>query len=161
MTARVRIAERSVVDDLRVARPCFEPWDEMDDVEGEEADRVRHCARCDRHVFNVSALSRAEAAAFLRERTGQRTCVRFYRRADDTVVTSDCPPRRVHLPMVLHAALVTAAVTTAVGGAGAVMASCGVPPVPPGWHPSPVIEAMRAIGVMFARGGMSQGIRAD
>ena len=60
-------------------------------------DRVRFCGQCAKNVHNLSALSRGEADALLREaqaveaaRTGAM-CVRLYRRTDGTVLTADCP----------------------------------------------------------------------
>lgn len=88
--ARVGAPKRRVLpmllDDLRVASPCNESWDEM---LGDE--RVRFCTSCEKNVFNLSAMSRDEAEALLAERTEGELCVRFYRRADGTVLTSDCP----------------------------------------------------------------------
>lgn len=70
---------------LRVASPCKASWSAM---AGD--DRVRHCHLCDLNVYNLSAMTEAEAAALVREREG-RLCVRFYRRQDGTVITRDCP----------------------------------------------------------------------
>jgi hypothetical protein len=81
MTTRLPLA----LEDLRIATPCRADWDEMS---GD--DRVRFCGRCEKNVYNVSALSRAEAEALVREREG-RVCLRLYRRSDGTVITSDCP----------------------------------------------------------------------
>jgi hypothetical protein len=80
-------ARRSPVrlESLRVASPCKEPWDKMT---GDE--RVRDCARCEKPVFNLSDMTRAEAEDLLAQR-GITACVRFFRRADGTVMTSDCP----------------------------------------------------------------------
>src|SRR5262249_2477502 len=69
----------------QIAAPCTASWDEM-----EGSDRVRFCKHCQRHVYSLSALSRREAEQFVREREG-RACVRFYRRADGTMLTADCP----------------------------------------------------------------------
>jgi hypothetical protein len=70
---------------VKVASPCSARWGHM---VGD--DRVRFCAQCQRHVYNLSNLTADEAAALIREREG-RLCARFYRRADGTVLTSDCP----------------------------------------------------------------------
>ena len=75
----------SPLDALRIARPCSADWEAM-----EGTDRVRSCAACSLHVYNLSALSAAEARALIQETEGRR-CVRFYRRADGTVLTQDCP----------------------------------------------------------------------
>jgi hypothetical protein len=53
-------------------------------------DRVRHCGECRLNVYNLSEMTRQEAEDFLHEATG-RVCVRFYRRADGTILTQDCP----------------------------------------------------------------------
>jgi len=77
--------------DVRIGFQCNQRWDDM---VGD--DRVRACRGCDRPVFNLSEMTRAEAEAVLATR-GLTPCVRFYRRADGTVMTSDCPsgaPRR-------------------------------------------------------------------
>jgi hypothetical protein len=55
-------------------------------------ERSRHCASCDKPVFNIAGMTGAEAEALLRTATGGHgLCVRFYRRADGTVMTADCP----------------------------------------------------------------------
>jgi hypothetical protein len=76
--------------DLRLGFVCKERWEDM---VGD--DRVRACGGCARPVFNLSAMTRAEADAVLATR-GLTPCVRFYRRSDGTVMTTDCPtsPRR-------------------------------------------------------------------
>lgn len=79
---------------VAVASPCNESWDAM---LGD--DRVRHCSRCDKDVFNLSALRADEIEALLAEH-GVKRCVRFYRREDGTMLTADCPvnrPRRIAL----------------------------------------------------------------
>ncbi len=70
---------------IQIASPCTANWEEM---KGDE--RTRHCGQCKLDVFNISAMTRDEATAFLAERTG-RTCVRMFKRADGTVITRDCP----------------------------------------------------------------------
>jgi len=74
----------SLLDSVRVASPCDAQWDEM-----EGNGRVRFCLRCEKNVYNVSAIPRDEAEELLRSRGD--LCVRLFRRADDTVITSDCP----------------------------------------------------------------------
>jgi hypothetical protein len=53
-------------------------------------DRVRFCSLCQQAVYDVSALSRAEAEALI-EGTSERVCLRLFRRADGMVMTRDCP----------------------------------------------------------------------
>ena len=72
---------------LRVAAPCSANWDEMFSFEGE---RIRYCSQCQLNVYNLSAMTRAEAEALVGRAEG-RLCVRFYRRADGTILTQNCP----------------------------------------------------------------------
>lgn len=74
---------------LTVPEPCAEPWDEMA-VKGEGR---RHCDMCIQDVFDLSKMTRLDAEALVFESTGN-VCVRFFRREDGTVVTSDCTPVR-------------------------------------------------------------------
>jgi hypothetical protein len=53
-------------------------------------DKVRFCGECRLNVYNLSAMTRREAEEKVRQREG-RLCVRFYQRADGTVLTQDCP----------------------------------------------------------------------
>ena len=73
-------------NEVRLASPCNANWKEM---QGDE--RVRLCLRCDKNVYNVSAMDKDAAEALLRERLGTDMCVRFYQRADGTLLTQDCP----------------------------------------------------------------------
>ncbi|MBX7195109.1 MAG: hypothetical protein K1X94_23850 [Sandaracinaceae bacterium] len=82
---------------LRIASPCGEDWNAM---VGNE--RVRHCSRCEKDVFDLSAMTSHEVLSLLRAHDtlpeGGLPCVRFYRRSDGTILTSDCvagSPRRV------------------------------------------------------------------
>jgi hypothetical protein len=78
---------KSVVslDLIQIASPCHVSWDEM---KGD--DRTRFCAHCRLNVYNLSEMPREEAEALITKREG-RTCVRFFRRQDGTVLTRDCP----------------------------------------------------------------------
>jgi hypothetical protein len=76
-----------VLDDIRIASPCPVAWERM---AGD--DRVRHCPQCDQPVYDLSALTAAEAEALVLG--DRRACVRVYRRADGAVITRDCPARQ-------------------------------------------------------------------
>ena len=73
---------------LDVREPCTEDWSRM---HGDE--RTRFCATCENDVHDLSQMTREEAEALLSRAEG-KVCVRFYRRADGTVSTLDCAPRR-------------------------------------------------------------------
>ncbi len=92
-----------VLEDLRVASPCDVSWDEM-----VGNGRARHCAKCAKQVFNISAMKRADAELFLLEHVDGE-CVRFFRRHDGTLLTADCPVgvRMRHRARVFAALLTT------------------------------------------------------
>jgi hypothetical protein len=74
-----------ILGTVRIASPCRASWEGM---EGDE--RSRHCEACNKNVYNLSGMTRAEAEALVTRAEG-RLCVRFYRRADGTMLTQDCP----------------------------------------------------------------------
>jgi hypothetical protein len=73
------------LDSIEVANPCRADWNKM---QGDE--RTRFCATCAKNVYNLSGMSRNEAEKLVYAREGE-LCVRFYRRADGTIITDDCP----------------------------------------------------------------------
>lgn len=75
----------SPLDNIRIASPCSSDWDEM---YGDE--RKRFCGECKLNVYNLSGMTKDEAEALVMNAEG-RLCVRFYRRADGSVITEDCP----------------------------------------------------------------------
>jgi hypothetical protein len=79
--------EIPLLHNVRVASPCPASWEAMESVDD---DRVRFCEACQKRVYNLSAMSQAEAEGLLRRHEG-RLCVRYYRRNDGTILTTDCP----------------------------------------------------------------------
>lgn len=74
------------LDRIAIAAPCAADWDDMS---GDG--HVRHCGDCDKNVYDLSGMTRAEATALLVGRTGQEPpCLRLWRRADGTLLTADC-----------------------------------------------------------------------
>jgi hypothetical protein len=73
------------LNNIKIASPCSADWNAM---MGDE--RKRYCGDCKLNVYNLSGMTRAEAENLLLNSEG-RLCVRFYRRADGTVLTKDCP----------------------------------------------------------------------
>lgn len=104
--------DHQLLDQIKIASPCPARWAEM---AGD--DRARFCAQCEKHVFNLSAMTAAAAAALIREKEG-KLCARLYRRRDGTVLTADCPVGRElfwqRTERYLHAA--AAAVVIGAGG---------------------------------------------
>lgn len=102
-------------DQIDVASPCSMRWDDM---RGD--DRARFCGACRLNVYDISALTRAEAESLIREHEGH-LCVRFFRRADGTILTRNCPVglRRVRHAVVRLAGSIAAVAILAVGAAAA------------------------------------------
>ena len=73
------------LDNIKVASPCSQDWDAMIGSE-----RKRYCGECKLNVYNLSGMTRTEAENLIQNSEG-RLCIRFYRRADGTVLTQDCP----------------------------------------------------------------------
>lgn len=102
--------ERATLNQLKVASPCTVSWDSM---KGD--DQVRFCGDCNFNVYNISEMSLDEVTHLLEKKEG-RTCVRFFRRFDGTVITDDCPTglraarrRLMKVTMALSAAFTAAA----------------------------------------------------
>lgn len=70
---------------VKIASPCSADWENMP---GDG--RRRFCGQCELNVYNLSGMTKREAEELLNQSEG-RLCVRFYRRADGTILTQDCP----------------------------------------------------------------------
>ncbi|MEO8649752.1 MAG: hypothetical protein ABI539_11360 [Acidobacteriota bacterium] len=70
---------------IKIASTCSAGWDQMF---GDE--RKRFCGECKLNVYNLSGMTSYDAENLLRNSEG-RMCVRFYQRADGTILTKDCP----------------------------------------------------------------------
>jgi hypothetical protein len=82
--ARVAPTRLPLLERVSIASPCSADWSSMT---GD--DRARFCSECQKHVYNIASMTSEEAEAFLRGAGGE-ACLRLYRRADGTVLTSDC-----------------------------------------------------------------------
>ena len=119
------------VDELRVATPCTEDWAGM---EGDNF--ARHCGECEKNVYDLSMLTRAEGNELIREKEGH-LCVKYYQRFDGTVLTADCPVglralRRQYLRTRAKFVAAALAVWAVIAGSSASCSSpvaIGVPPI--------------------------------
>ncbi len=75
----------SPLDNVRVASPCPVNWDDMNGNE-----KVRFCGQCQLNVYNLSGMTRREAEDTVSKVEG-RLCVRYYKRADGSIITQNCP----------------------------------------------------------------------
>lgn len=128
------------LDNLMIAAPCPAEWEKM---AGDE--RVRFCGECRLNVYNVSDLSRAAAERLLREKEG-KLCVRFFRRADGTILTQNCPVglRRAKRAVERMVSAVAAMFGVVVGAGGCFMGT-------------PVQPDSRRWATTQPRGGVMQG----
>lgn len=73
-----------MLDNVEIASPCSADWNKMTG-----SGRVRHCGECKKDVYDLSEMTRDDAEALL-QREGA-LCIAFFRRADGTILTADCP----------------------------------------------------------------------
>jgi hypothetical protein len=77
--------QTSPLDNIHVASPCSANWEDMF---GDA--RKRFCGDCKLNVYNLSDMTRQDAENLIMSSEG-RLCVRFFRRADGTILTKNCP----------------------------------------------------------------------
>lgn len=73
----------TILERIRIPSPCSADWDEMTGNE-----KVRFCQHCSKHVNNLSEMTRKQALELVARSHG-RLCVRYYRRPDGRVQTTD------------------------------------------------------------------------
>ena len=78
-------ANKIPLSQIKVASPCTASWEAMS---GD--DTTRFCGQCAQYVYNLSAMTADQAETLVAENEGHM-CVRFYRRADGTMMSKDCP----------------------------------------------------------------------
>jgi len=102
------------LDGVRVAAPCPANWDAMS---GDN--RVRFCNQCNLNVYNLSDMTRSEAERLIAH-SGNRLCVRYFRRADGTILTDNCPVglRAVRRRLSRAATAIASLVFSFLGGLG-------------------------------------------
>jgi hypothetical protein len=135
-------ARLPVLDQIRVASPCTASWNEMT---GD--DRTRHCGACQKSVYNLSDMTRAEAEALIIERNGE-LCVRYYQRADGTILLADCT---VGVQRVRDRRRTTARAAALVAGGLAAAGAAGLSAratEPPGAIPRGELPRMRVVGAL-------------
>ena len=122
---------------IRVETPCEADWEGM-----EGTDQVRFCTGCRKNVYNLSAMTEAEAQQSL-ERPEGMPCVRFHHDAAGAPLTREAMPARRRFLVSLAGALLAL-----IGGA----ASAGVAKKPGGLPPRP---SGTTAGVPLVMGGVS------
>ena len=117
------------LQDVKVAAPCPADWNAMTGN-----DRVRFCGQCELHVYNLSALTQTEAEHLIAKTEG-RLCVRYFSRADGTVLTQNCPTglRAARQKVSRWATAVLSAALSFLGGIGATSMLHTSMPAPTEW----------------------------
>lgn len=83
---------------ITVKTPCHVDWTTMTG-----SDAVRHCGSCRKNVYNLSAMTEADAEALLS--SAEDHCIRYYHRPDGTIVSSSCGDARHKAPSAVAAGL--------------------------------------------------------
>ncbi|UJR86539.1 hypothetical protein [Sandaracinus amylolyticus] len=115
---RTRKRTLPLLSRVRIASPCDARWEDM---KGD--DHARHCASCDKTVYDFSAMRADEAEALLRAH-GESLCAQLFERADGTILTADCAvgARRRMRRKLLAATVATVTMGVASLAAAAVLA---------------------------------------
>jgi hypothetical protein len=139
----------SPLDHLRIAALCSADWDQMFSFEDK---RVRFCSQCNLNVYNLSDMSRQEAEALINKTEG-RLCVRFYRRADGSILTQNCPVglRAIKRRVSWAAQVVLGMVLSFVSGLGLYIFHLGRKPYPLLDNRTPFEERFATTGVVAAQ----------
>lgn len=92
----------SPLDNFILSYSCPVAWSNM---VGDERERL--CKQCDKKVYNISDMTKAEANALLVSKQEESTCYNYYLRPDGTIKTDNCPrmlrPARDKLKWIAHA----------------------------------------------------------
>ncbi len=75
---------RNKLETINLAFSCPMDWDKMIGN-----NQTRYCPECKLIVYNISGLSSVEATKLINSNE-DRLCIKFYRRADGTILTKDC-----------------------------------------------------------------------
>lgn len=102
------------LSNVKIASPCSADWNRM---AGDE--RKRFCGDCKMNVYNLSGMTKYDAENLLKNAEG-RLCVRYFQRADGTIMTKDCPVgwAKVKGRMTAFATAIFAVLVTIAGGLG-------------------------------------------
>jgi hypothetical protein len=144
-----------VLPHIRMANPCPADWNAM---VGD--DRVRACVTCNKSVFNLSAMTRADAEALIVSKHGD-LCAQYWQRADGTILLKDCTVQLTRR----RRRLAAFAAVTALAGTALVVRASEVPAKPQPRPPVHVqlrrVDSVPAIvqpvvqpGATLMRGGM-------
>ena len=117
----------SPLEGVRVSAPCKADWEKM---VGDE--RVRYCNQCSLHVYNLSGMTKREAEGLVANSEG-RLCVRYYRRADGSILTRNCPVGLRALKQRVTR-IAGAALSAVLGFFAGVGLNFGARPTPPTFH---------------------------
>ncbi|HWO03111.1 MAG TPA: carboxypeptidase-like regulatory domain-containing protein, partial [Blastocatellia bacterium] len=81
------MSKKSTLDRIEIPKPCFADWERM-----VGSQNIRFCTECNKHVYNLSGMTRGEAEALVASAPKGRLCARLTRGADGTTLTADDQP---------------------------------------------------------------------
>jgi hypothetical protein len=79
------MVDKRLLNRVTVVQPCAASWELM-----KGTDTIRSCAKCNRDVHDLSAMTSSEAERLL-ARDDEKVCIVFTRRADGRIATIDQP----------------------------------------------------------------------
>lgn len=133
------------LSDVPIADPCHADWDSMD-AKGAR----RFCEQCDKHVHDLSSMTRPEAAALVASRGSDRLCVRYRVAADGTIRFQSRAPNLVPAASLARGRAGRVAGLGSAAALSLAMAACT--PHGPGETPPPKENASAVEGGEFIQG---------
>lgn len=134
-----------MIDDVRVQKQCHADWDAMT---GDDAKRF--CSQCQKHVHNLSALSREDAERLIA--TSPKLCVRYQPDAQGAPITKPSWRQPGRAVLALAAAVMSSLLTACnVAQSQPIMGDMPVPEPPPvdATHPDNSGKGTRAEAQMI------------
>jgi hypothetical protein len=114
------------LDSIQIPKPCTAEWSQMS---GD--DQRRFCSECNKHVLNLSAMTRRQAEAHIEASQG-RLCARMIRQEDgSTVVVADWVLPAANLHQIRRASPIASAVVSAMMAVSPVIAMQAPKPAKP------------------------------
>ena len=82
--------EIPLLNQIYIEKPCTANWDAMTAIQGEQ---VKHCAHCQKNVYNLSAMTEQDAENLLAQMPN--LCVRYSQNDEGQILTEEVlPPSR-------------------------------------------------------------------
>ena len=81
------MSKKRLIDRLEIPNPCLADWERMVGTQ-----QIRFCEECNKHVYNLSGMTRGEAEVLISSAPKGSLCARLMRDADGITVTREDQP---------------------------------------------------------------------